>query len=138
MQAIAANAAHAGAGPGVGPGAAPLGGSNPSTILHGSSGGFGGSASSSGGGGGYGGGYGGAFAGPTPNAGANSDGSSGSVPNLFSRFGDSGAAFASGSVGPDGVQQSAVVYPENPVSFFLNWFTYARLLYFHCQKEDEM
>lgn len=77
------------------------------------------------GGSGFGGAYGGSIGAPSgvggygasvPNVGDTASGTSGSVPNLFSRFGDQGA-FASGSVGPDGVQQTAAVYPENPVSY---------------------
>lgn len=97
--------------------------------LYSASGGYGYGGSSSGafsGGSGVSGGYGGGYAGPTgvsfgiptsdvvPNLAA---GIPGSFPNVHSRYGgDQGVAFASGSVGPNGVQQSAAVYPENPVS----------------------
>lgn len=87
------------------------------------------------GGTGFGGAYGGGFAVPNGAGGygasvPNADGGvipSGSVPNLFSRFGDQGVAFASGSVGLDGVQQTAAVYPENPVS------KHVGKLYLECQ-----
>lgn len=45
-----------------------------------------------------------------------SGGATGAAPTLFSRLGDQRVAYASGSIGADGVQQSAAVYPENPVS----------------------